>query len=104
LKITDKLYFEGTLVRYYPFKIYYLKVDDKSTDTSVVISVPKKLHKKAVTRNLIRRRIRESIRSQKINPEIFKSKHLMIIYSTNKVEKYGNICKSIEILFNKIYN
>jgi ribonuclease P protein component len=63
----------------------------------IVISVPKKIHRKAVRRNLIRRRIREAYRLNKqILYEIAGSEitlNIMFIYISSNIANYAEIEK-----------
>lgn len=56
----------------------------------ILISVPKKLFKRAVKRNLLKRRIRESWRKQK-NVLTTKGADILFIYSTRDIMSYQEI-------------
>ncbi len=63
-KLIQELFTEGSSFYLYPFKLIYLKQPDAESD-QVLISVSKKKFKHAVTRNLIKRRIKEAYRLNK---------------------------------------
>ena len=67
-KLLEKLYHNGSSFLLYPFRIVWLQ-DTLPTEfpVQVVISVPKKRFKRAVDRNLLKRRIREVYRLNKSN-------------------------------------
>jgi ribonuclease P protein component len=66
-KLIDELFHNGSSFLCYPFKASWLLVDDSTQTTSaqLLISVSKRRYKRAVDRNLIKRRLREVYRLQK---------------------------------------
>jgi ribonuclease P protein component len=71
VKLIDKLYHNGSSFLVYPFRILWMPaVTDSVFPVQVLISVPKKRFKRAVDRNLLKRRIREIYRLQK-SEELF---------------------------------
>lgn len=77
--------------------------DNGEEFSRILISVPKKLFKRAVKRNLLKRRIRESWRRLKHN--LAQSEHgmdLLFIYSTKEVMTYQEIYSHIEKIVEKL--
>ena len=71
------LFIEGTSFQSYPFRIIWLE-NKVSEDIQFLIAVPKKKFKKAVDRNLIRRRLKEVFK-QKVLPIYLKEKSISIV-------------------------
>jgi ribonuclease P protein component len=65
-KIIKELFDKGSSFYLYPFKVFFLPNPDRQYSYhQILISVSKKNFKKAVDRNLIKRRIREGYRLNK---------------------------------------
>ncbi|MDR3227037.1 MAG: ribonuclease P protein component [Prevotellaceae bacterium] len=85
----------------YPFFVNYI-VKDTQTDeaTKIAISVPKRNFKKAVDRNLLKRRIREAYRHHKHNlndtaQKENKTVNAIIVYVSKEKLTYSQIEKGI---------
>jgi len=92
-KIIEELFKNGSSNFLYPFLIKYLPSNEvNSSFHQVLISVPKKYFKKAVTRNLIKRKIREIYRTNKqlIYPAEVKY-NIAIIYTGKKVLSFKDL-------------
>ena len=61
----EKLVEEGKSFHLSPFKISWLSNTEESVPVQILISVPKRTFKRAVYRNLLKRRIREAYRKNK---------------------------------------
>ncbi len=68
----------------------------------ILISVPKKLFKRAVKRNLLKRRIRESYRKQKHNLTVKGGLDMLFIYSTKEILSYQEIYDAIGAIIERI--
>ena len=68
----------------------------------LLVSVPKKLFKRAVKRNLLKRRIRESWRRLKHGIHTDKCMDVLIIYSSKEVLTYQEIYECIEKIIEKL--
>ncbi len=68
----------------------------------ILISVPKKLFKRAVKRNLLKRRIRESYRKQKHNLTMEGGLDVLFMYSTKEILSYQEIYDAIGLIIERI--
>lgn len=103
-----KLYTEGDAFISYPLRIVFLPDEkDQAVPAKVVISVPKKRFKRAVHRNLLKRRIREAYR---LNRELLweyladkdYSLNFGINYVSNDALPYSKIEKKMQEAFEKL--
>lgn len=70
----------------------------------ILISVPKKLFKRAVKRNLLKRRIRESWRRLKHSVKSEQGLDILFIYSTKEVLTYQEVYSNIETIAGRLNN
>ncbi len=88
-------------------KYCFLKDDEASNDgirtqaNSIIISVPKRLFKRAVKRNLLKRRLREAYRTQKdILPA--KGYSMLFLYNTKEVLEYSALREQVAAVLQKL--
>jgi len=67
-----------------------------------MISVPKKNFKRAVKRNLLKRRIRESWRRQKNLLQAETGVDILIMYSTKEIMPYEQVYQSVGQILEKV--
>lgn len=63
-RLIDSLFRSGSSFFVYPYRVMFIHTDVPST-VQVLLSVPKRRFRRAVHRNLLKRRMRESYRLQK---------------------------------------
>jgi len=105
-KLIGKLFEEGNALSKYPLRMVWIEVDELPEDVlvQVAVSVSKKRFKRAVKRNLLKRRMREAIRLNLTDLSEYLDKNnkklaLMLIYVANDIKSYHNIEKSLNQLF-----
>jgi ribonuclease P protein component len=107
-KAIEELFKRGNSFFSYPFQIIWmLSSTEMSFPAQVAISVSKRSFKKAVTRNIIKRRIREVYRKNKYTLYEFlerENKRLIyfIIYKGDTVPDYSIVNKSLPAIINRL--
>ena len=99
MTLVEQIHNEGVKINSYPFKLYTL---DTKGDPQVVISIPKRLFKRAVKRNLLRRRTREAVRALRPSFEILDKKDILLVYISNNILDYDSIKTGLQNSFAKI--
>jgi ribonuclease P protein component len=91
----EELYAAGTRFFKYPYKAYWLQTaTDGAYPCSFVISVPKRRFKRAVQRNLLKRRTREAFRLNKHLLNVVGAGlqiHLMLVYASDEMLAFSEI-------------
>ena len=102
-----ELFKSGSQQKVFPLKSVYRKGEIlHPLKIKFAVSVPKKLFKRAVDRNQIKRYLRESVRihrdifTQSENPNFLHS--VMIIYISREMPTYAEIEEKIILLFNRL--
>lgn len=92
-KEIDTLFQEGFSIYQYPYKVFFSQAPENeqvSLPPQILISVPKKIFKRANDRNLIKRRIKEAWRVSRnllANPEFqnqYRINRLALIYTAKE--------------------
>lgn len=107
-KAIDRLFETGESISEAPFRaVWGLEKNKDNSLIKVLIVVSKKRIKLATSRNILKRRIRESYRLQKRNLESLLTKNkqqiiLSIIYQQEKILSYKVLEKKINLLLNRL--
>jgi ribonuclease P protein component len=68
----------------------------------ILVSVPKKMFKRAVKRNLLKRRIRESWRKQKHSLSVSQGYDILFTYSLKEILSYEEVYEAVGRIIEKI--
>jgi ribonuclease P protein component len=90
-----------------PYKVFWIKTPGiNSFPSRFAISVPKRRFKRAVKRNLLKRRTREAFRINKqiLNEVVTDGRqiHLMVIYSSDRLLSYAELEDSMKKILQRI--
>ena len=107
--LIDFLFKQGKIIHHYPYKVLYQFSNDVDFQypAQMAISVSKRNFKKAVSRNYIKRKIREAYRKNKsdlylslINND--QKLYFFVIYTAKSDLDYSEIEKSMQLLLKKL--
>ena len=93
---------KGETFFHYPFKVVYqnISIEEEGTQTpnAIMVSVPKRNFKRAVKRNLLKRRIRESYR---LNKEILAAPqgcrtNILFVYVSKDIKEFSYIEEKVK--------
>jgi len=106
-RVIDALFAQGQSFKEYPFKVLFNEIGGQTNSTQVLISVPKRRFSKAVTRNRIKRLIRETYRVSKqsfIEKSRSEGKYfaLAFVYIGKDIPKYGPLKDAMQNALQKI--
>lgn len=88
----------------YPFHYVWFAEPDLVQSVEVLFSVPKKFHKRANRRNLLRRRTKEAYRLQKnlLRADAPVNLDLALIYSSKEVVSYKTIAHAVRRILESV--
>ena len=91
--IIETVFRKGNVIHHPPVKLLWISLNEKHIiPVRVAFSVPKRIFKKAVTRNLLKRRMREAYRKNKVTSLPDGAAYaLVFIYTGHKINLYAEI-------------
>lgn len=107
LTAVRRIFAEGTSDFVYPFRYMTFIEESASPTVEVLFSVPKRFHKRANKRNLLRRRTKESYRMSKqsligLAASRGKAIDIALVYSTKETVSYKVIDHAIQRILGEI--
>ncbi len=102
-KTIEALFLEGKSISKFPVKVFYLPIDNSEV-SKAAFAVPKRSFKQAVTRNRIKRQLRESYRlhKQMLTANNGPSFALLFLYISKDEPQYDLLESSMKALFKSI--
>lgn len=100
-----RLFKEGQSGFVYPFRYMFYVEDATQPEVAILFSTPKKFHKRANKRNLLRRRMREAYRLNKeqiIPTASPKRIELAIVYSSKSIHDYKTIENGVKKVLQQV--
>jgi ribonuclease P protein component len=100
-KAIQELFDKGSSFYIYPFRVYFMQSSDQSAH-QVIFSVSKRNFKRAVDRNLIKRRMREAFRLNKAGIPGTSKLQMAYIYTAKEILLFDQIQEKTVLSFKRL--
>ena len=101
-KQIKELFDKGSSFYLYPFKVLHLANPEQLDYHQILITVSKRNFKKAVDRNLLKRRIREAYRLNKHNIHTNQNLLIAYIYTSKEILTFAEIQKKLILAIERL--
>lgn len=105
--IIDELFRSGKSFKQYPIRVIYKEVEQTDANAKVLITVPKKRFSKAVSRNYVKRLVREAYRLTK--PDLIEKWHnegkyfaLAFVYIGNEIPEFVDTKRTMQLIIEQL--
>lgn len=90
-KKIDQLFISGQKAQKFPIRAMFILNSEEENGVKISVSVPKRLFKKAVERNLLKRRMREAFRIHQFKLKTKGNLEIMFIYTSPQIQDFSKI-------------
>lgn len=90
-KKIDQLFISGQKAQKFPIRAMFILNSEEENGVKISVSVPKRLFKKAVERNLLKRRMREAFRIHQFKLKTKGNLEIMFIYTSPQILDFSKI-------------